>query len=206
MRRQNKGLPSGLAAHDVAICGFPAEGMSLAPRVYVSQDAVERASWYEKGASFERKPASSSGFVPQRCDQTRGKGPPLPQTKRLSWVCRVSPNPGGHNWRGLPRERSNLARSFLEWLRVVGSVLGRFWANVFRVEIRGPGDTGHFCQNALGFEGMSTKRKSAHVSAKSAGKPLLEGFGARSWSLRIPRVRGACGRGAEGACLTLARL
>lgn len=86
MRRRNKGLPARFAAYDVALCGFTGEGMSLAPGVYVSQDAVYGASWYEKTAILETKAASSSGFFACQCGETRAR---TSERRRMEWVLGV---------------------------------------------------------------------------------------------------------------------
>ena len=88
MRRRNKGLPSGLAAQDVALCGFTLEGTGFAPGVYVSRGAFYGASWYGKGADFDAKPASSSGFFAPSYGETRARTSEGPVMKRLLWVRR----------------------------------------------------------------------------------------------------------------------
>ena len=79
-------MPARFPAHRAAFCCFTWEGMSLAPGVYVSQDAVYGASWYEKTAILETKPASSSGFFACQCGETRARTSEGRPMEWLLWV------------------------------------------------------------------------------------------------------------------------
>ena len=86
VKRRNNGLPVGFAAYGMAFCGFTREGMTLALGVYVSQGAFYGASWYEKTALLEIKPASSSGFFAHPSGETRARTSEGRPMEWLLWV------------------------------------------------------------------------------------------------------------------------